>query len=126
MGAVSGNGGYIKNVAARFDVGKWTLSKDPRLVEVTTSATTGTRYKGVITDPSGTVELPWDSSATPETAGFVEGATIASLMLKMGAGTVYYTVANTSIGPVEVETDNKGDVVRIRFSFKGGDVSGPA
>lgn len=127
MPAITGNGGNITFGAVAFHISKWTLIKDPRLVETTTSAnTSGTRYTKVVNDNSGTVEAPWDSTATPEAAGFVEGAAITLLKMKLGSGATYYSAANCTMGPLEVECDNKGDVVRIRFSWKGGDVTGPA
>jgi hypothetical protein len=122
---VTGHGGYVTFGATRYDIGKWTLNKDPRLVEVTTSATTGTRYIPVITDPSGTVELPWPSDNAPETQGFSEGA-IVNMGLKLGNTTKTYALTATAIGPIEIEDDNSKDAVRARFSFKGGDITGPA
>lgn len=125
--ANSGNGGFMKIGTSQFDIGKWTLNKDPRLVESGTSGQTGgTRYTAVKDDPSWECELPWDSIAGAELAGLTEGASIALLKFKCGNSSLYYSVANTTVGPISVICDNNGDVVRQKVTGKGGDVSGPA
>lgn len=123
---VTGHGGYVLFGVTAYHISKITLSKDPRLVETTTSATTGTRYTAVITDVSGTVEGPWPVDVPPETQGFTEGAAVSVFGWKLGGSTKTYAITNTAIGPIELESDNAKDVVRMRFSFKGGDISGPA
>lgn len=124
--ALSGNGGHIKIGAATYDIGKWTLNKDPRLKESTLSSNTGTRYKKVITDPSWTIELPPDAATMPEVVGLTEGTVIALLKFKVGESALYYSLVNTTVGPIDIDDDNAQDVVRVRLSGKGGDVSGPA
>lgn len=127
MSVVSGNGGKITIAAADFHIGKWTLNKNPRNVESgTSSQTLGTRYTAVKTDPSWTIELPFDSAGVAETAGLTEGAVIASLKFKVGAGSTFYTVANTTVDTIEPVCDANNDVVRYKITGKGGDVSGPS
>lgn len=127
MAIVSGNGGSIKINGVTFHVAKWSANFDPRLVEVTKSDNvSGTRYQGVVLDPSGTVELPVNTSATPEAAGLTPGALLTSIALKVGASALYYTITGPAVGNVEPVCDNNGDVVRTRISWKGGDLTGPA
>src|SRR5687767_7439171 len=127
MSAVSGNGGKMQIGVADFHIGKWTLNKNPRLSEVTNSGnTSGTRYKKVVLDPSWSCELPFDSAQTIEAAGIDSGTEIASLKFKLGSGTTYYTLANTTVDTVESITDNNNDVVRYKITGKGGDLTGPA
>lgn len=125
MAVQSGNGGYIKVNTVRYDIAKWTLDKDPRNVESGTSAQTGTRYTAVKTDPSWTLALPYDTSAAVETAGLIEGA-IITIAFKLGAGTLFYTITNSTVGHIKPVCDANGDVVRYELDGKGGDVTGPA
>lgn len=127
MAILSGNGGKMQIGVADFHIGKWTLSKNPRLAECTNSGnTSGTRYKKVVLDPSWSCELPFDAAATIEAAGLDAGTEVSSLKFKLGSGTTYYTLATTTVETVEAICDNNGDVVRYRITGKGGDLTGPA
>jgi len=125
MSVESGAGGYITVASTRFDVTEWTLDKDPRNVESGTSAQTGTRMTAVKTHPKWTVKVPYDSAAGVEAAGLIQGSVI-TVTLKLGAGTVFYTVASTTVGHIKVVTNSNNDVVRYDLDGEGGDVSGPA
>lgn len=107
-------------------IAKWSANFDPRLQEVTRSFNTnGTRYQMVVTDPSGTIELPLDTAATLESIGLDVGDIVGMILLKVGASSLYYMLLKSTVGPIEPVCDNNGDVVRYRMSFKGGDLTGP-
>lgn len=124
----SGRGGYIIVNGNRFDIARWELTLDPRLIERTNTtprvagARIGTRYRVTVIDPSWKVEFPWDNNQTPAVAGLIPGHEV-NLFLFRGESFKGYAIHHTTIGPVELVNDAAHDVVRGVTSGRGGDIT---
>ena len=119
----SGNGGYLvyggtPNLTVHNSM--WTLNLANRLAEVTNSSFGGSLYAATLQDPSWTMEVPRDDTLYPEALGFTQGVFIASLYFKIGAEAKCHRIDSTSIESVNYVCDQKGDVVRVSITGKGG------
>lgn len=119
------NGGYVSlagtpNVTAHNSM--WTLNDMNRLAEVTNSAYGGSQFAPTLQDPSWTIEIPRDDTLFPEALGFVSGTFITSLWFKLGAENKTHRVNATTVETVTTVNDNKGDVIRVTVTGKGGTV----
>jgi hypothetical protein len=141
---ISGQGGYIElqdpifpadSAAAmlRFDVTRWELEIDPRLIERTnttprvladgSNATRiGTRYRATVPDPSWKIELPWDDNQTPASVGLYPGVEVKKIILHMGTSSQGYAIYLTTVGTFGLVNDVRNDVVRLAVEGKGGDI----
>ena len=120
MALQSGHGGYVKTTVA-VPVGRWSGNWRSRLGEVTKSDSGGgTRFKAVVQDNQWSFECPRDDVAFPEAAGLTQGADVATLIFKLGAGDKADILSNTTVEDVSPTCDNQGDVVRVTVSGKGG------
>ena len=98
-----------------------TFSTNPRLAEVSTGATTGTRYALVRNDPQWQIDLPLDDAAFPEVIGWVSGATV-TIKFKT-TGTKCDIITNTTVGNVTKTVDTNGDAIRVVVTGQGGDLT---
>jgi hypothetical protein len=122
----TGNGGYViiagsPNVTAHN--GMWTLNKMNRLGEVTNSAYGGSQYAPCLQDPSWTIEIPRDDTLFPEALGLIQGTFITTLWFKLGSVNKADRLDATTVESVNEVCDNKGDVIRVTVTGKGGMVT---
>lgn len=120
--------GFDTDNNVEFPISKWTLDKDSRLQEATRSFhVSGTRYKKTTKDPSWTLDLPLNTTATAESSGvgIVEGLQIPLMLFKVGSSSHYYMLLMSTVSNVTPICDAVGDIVRYHITGKGGDVTGP-
>lgn len=124
----SGNGGNVvvnPSPGVSLNIARWMLRKGSRNVENTHSGVSSTNFEKVVSDHSGSIDIPWDDTNLPDTdAGLVEGAKV-TIRFNLGTSGKFQTLANTIIESVEDTDDNSQDIVRTTVNFKGGVLTRP-
>lgn len=110
---------YIGTVVA--DITRWSGNWSNRLAEVSTSATTGTRYANVRPDPQWSLDLPLDDPNYPEVIGWTAGLVITTMFFKHSSKAD--RLCSTTVEAVNKSADNNNDVPRVQVSGRGGDIS---
>lgn len=122
----SGNGGAILVGATELNIAKWTLNRTARLVENTHSGTGGnSNYNVVVYDHSGTVEVPWDDAALPDTDVALVPGTQVAITFQHGNSGKTAVLTNTMVETLTTNNDNSQDIVRVTVTFKGGAYTAP-
>lgn len=128
MSFYSGNGGgiLIGTSTTPFQIGKWTVRRNARLVENTHSGVSSSNYELVVPDHSFSVEIPWNDADLPDTdAGLVPGAKI-TITFQFGTSSKTCQLTSTSVETLEEVDDNANDIVRAVCSGKGGAFTPPS
>lgn len=113
---VTGLGGYVipANSAIAYDVDEWQAEKMNVLVESTTSSCLGRRRNATLLDASWTINVPWNSTNTPESVGLFEGNDLA-LEFRIGGSTLSYKFDGI-VEKLRCVSNDKGDIVRLVLS----------
>jgi hypothetical protein len=115
-----GHGGkLVKTGSPNVDVHvvDWAYRRKSRLAEATNSSTGGyAKWKGTVKEGQGTATLQWDSSATPETLGIIEGAELTFQFHKGSSG--HYATVAVVIEECGYNNDNTQGLVMFDISFK--------
>ena len=107
--------------AVTFTNARWSISGSSRLADVTTSATTGSQYLGIINDPSWEVDAPLDSTQLPGTnIGITSGQALAKVWGGWGASGTGDRVSLTTVETIDFVNDNTNDAVRVVIRGRGG------
>lgn len=114
---VTGLGGWVVVNAGgvAYPVAEWEMESIATLVDTTTSSSAGRRRNTVITDGTWTINVPWNSVGTPEQNGFVPGANLSSLELRIGGSAGSYIFA-AIVEKVRIVCNNTNEVVRVVIS----------
>lgn len=107
-------------VAVTFNNARWSINRPARLADITTSATTGSQYLGIIPDPSWEVDAPLDSTQVPTTLGLTEGMALAKVWGGWGASGSGDRVSLTTIETIDTINDGTNDATRVVIRGRGG------
>jgi len=111
----------ITTIASTFNNARWSVSGASRLADITTSATTGSQYLGIINDPSWEVDAPLETTQYPATTlGLTSGLALAKVWGGFGAGGVGDRVSLTTIESIDFVNDNTNDATRVVIRGRGG------
>jgi len=112
--AINGQGGQVNFGGTNFCVSNWNADADVDVLDTTTVCSAGWQENiNGIKKVEGTLEIPWDSSASP-TVQMVPGA-LASIVLTIGATAKSFT-GSARISKIGVKNEAKG-VVTFSASF---------
>lgn len=124
MSVLSAHGGAVTITATTVPVtmnnARWSGPGAARLAEITTSATTGSQYLGIIDDPAWELDAPLDATQLPETAGWVRGLGLTKIFLARGASGLGTRINLTTIEEIQFVNDNTNDAVRVTIRGRGG------
>ncbi len=107
-------------VAATFNNARWSIGGGSRLADITTSATTGSQYLGIINDPSWEVDAPLETTQYPISLGLASGFALTKIYGAFGASGVGERVSLTTIESIDFVNDNTNDAVRVVIRGRGG------
>lgn len=108
-------------IAVTMNNSRWSISGGSRLADITTSATTGSQYLGIINDPSWEVDAPLDSAQLPFAGlGLTSGQSLAKVWGGWGSSGAGDRVNLTTIESVDFTNDNTNDAVRVVIRGRGG------
>lgn len=104
-----------------FNNARWSISGNSRLADVTTSATTGSQYLGIINDPSWEVDAPLESTQIPTTNVLISsGQALTKVWGGWGASGSGDRVSLTTVESIDYTNDNTNDAVRVVIRGRGG------
>ncbi len=107
--------------AVTFNNARWSVGGGSRLADVTTSATTGSQYLGVINDPSWEVDAPLDSSQYPGANLLItSGAGLTKIWGGFGATGNGDRLSLTTVESIDFTNDNTNDATRVVIRGRGG------
>ena len=111
----------ITTIASTFNNARWSVSGASRLADVTTSATTGSQYLGIINDPSWEVDAPLETTQYPGAGiGITSGQSLAKIWGAWGAVGLGDRVSLTTIESIDFVNDNTNDATRVVIRGRGG------
>lgn len=113
-------GGIVVNSGTELPINQWTLRKNARLTENTTSGNTATNYAKVVPDYSWEVMGPWDDTRLPDTDEGMNEGDVVTVKFEKGTSGKFATLTNTTVETVEETEDVANDIIRYRASGKGG------
>ncbi len=113
-------GAFIFSGATTLNNARWSIGGGSRLADITTSATTGSQYLGIINDPSWEVDAPLDSTQIPATLGLTSGQALTKVYGAWGASGTGDRVSLTTIESIDFVNDNTNDAVRVVIRGRGG------
>jgi hypothetical protein len=107
--------------AATFNNARWSIGGGSRLADITTSATTGSQYLGIINDPSWEVDAPLDSTQYPGANALVSsGLALTKIYGAFGSSGTGERVSLTTVESIDFVNDNTNDAVRVVIRGRGG------
>ncbi len=108
-------------IAATLNNARWSYSGSSRLADITTSATTGSQYLGVINDPAWEVDAPLDSSQYPGANALVtSGLALTKVWGGFGSSGTGQRVPLTTVESIDFTNDNTNDATRVVIRGRGG------
>lgn len=108
-------------VAATFNNARWSVTGGSRLADVTTSATTGSQYLGIINDPSWEVDAPLDTTQYPGTNMLISsGLALTKIWGGWGASGSGVRIPLTTVESIDFVNDNTNDATRVVIRGRGG------
>jgi hypothetical protein len=107
-------------VALTFNNARWSHGGGSRLADITTSATTGSQYLGIINDPSWEVDAPLESTQTPVGLGLTSGQALVKIWGGWGSSGSGVRASLTTIESIDFVNDNTNDAVRVVIRGRGG------
>ncbi len=108
-------------VAVSFNNARWSIGGGSRLADITTSATTGSQYLGVINDPSWEVDAPLETTQYPGAGvGITSGLALTKIYGAFGSSGTGDRVSLTTIESIDFVNDNTNDAVRVMIRGRGG------
>jgi len=112
----SGQGGHaVPTTGVGFPVAEWSVDKRARLADSTTSASGGERRNKVLRGGTFRVNVPWNSTLTPEACGFREGDELESLSLYLGDSLLMYQFP-AIMEQISVVVNSSNDIIRLTIS----------
>jgi hypothetical protein len=116
----SGQGGHFVKAFTGvtptvYAVAEWQTGKRGRLADATTSASGGERRKGVLKGASVRINVPWNSTTTPELLGLEAGDELDDVTLLFGDSGYYYPPFTMIVESLDV-TCNQTDILRVTVS----------
>jgi hypothetical protein len=116
----SGQGGhFVKSVTGLtpvvYAVAEWQTGKRARLADATTSASGGERRKNVLRGATVRINVPWNSTMTPELLGLDAGDELADVTLILGDSGMQYPPFTMIVEALDV-TCNQTDIERVTIS----------
>lgn len=128
MAYKTGRGGVMTFAATQLPVVEWKLRRRNNVANVTNAKSTGGNRElitGPVNEYEGTATILWDSAATPESLGLVDGAS-GTLSLTVGAGAVSYSIT-AFFADFEVSVNTREGAVQYTMTWQGsGTLSGPS
>lgn len=108
-------------MAATFNNSRWSVSRSTRNADVTTSATTGSQYLGIIEDPSWEVDAPLETTQIPGTNMLISpGLGLTKIWGGWGASGSGVRVSLTTIEEIAYVNDGTNDATRVVIRGRGG------
>ncbi len=105
--------------AQTFNNARWSTGGTSRLADVTTSATTGSQYLGIINDPTWEIDAPEDTTQYPESY-LSSGLSLTKVWFGRGASGLGERIPLTTVESVDYVNANGQDAVRVVIRGRGG------
>ena len=123
----SGAGGLFTIGTTNLAVKEWKLKPSATLADITNANSGGWRQRlSVVSDFDLSATIVWDSTATPESLSFGQGAT-GTVTLQIGNSTKKYTAVPVIVESYEITGCTEEGAVMYSFSMKGnGTLPAPA